>query len=761
MKKKWLIVATMLVLAIFAMAFAACNLLPGNSGSDDGGEKGGSDGDLQMKESYTEARARLEALTDVLIPALADADAEFEQLDGGGAEVYTVTIRGQVSFDDFNSFVRYFDGELASFQRSDGGENAPYPMMMYRGDNATVGVAWNDGEKALIISVMLGSSGSNQNKDHEHAGEWVVDREATCTVRGERHRVCTICGQTETEYYGGEGHQGEWSIVKAATCTDDGEKARTCTVCGEVEKDKIDATGHKLGDEWHTMKSVTCGVGDKYVVCETCGAHVHEANAADLTRNHQFDSNGVCRTCGEHRATEGLLYDATGDTVVVTGYEGSDTEVFIPSYYDGKRVTEIGENAFKDSGVTEVTLATGITKIGNAAFYGCNVLTKITIPTTIREVGVAALFNCFKLAELRYDGSYADYFAIKNLEGLTDTWSNDQTLYFKGEAVTGTVAIPEGVSVIPDGAFTWCHGILAVTMPESGVKSIGKKAFARCYTIATLTLSDTIEYIGEDAFFYCRELTTVELPAALKVLGDGAFDECTKLTSVHLGNAVTSIGNKAFYECIALKTINIPYGVVEIGRYAFYDCSALERLAIPATVTKIGDQAFLACGCNLQSLTVDEENPVYRSQGNCLIEKATQTVILGCNDSVIPRGILTIGDSAFLSCSKMTAITLPDSLTTIEERAFRNAFKLTSITIPSEVKEIKASAFSSCRELTAVTLPKGIESIGSFAFDCYKLKDIYYAGSQADWAEVNKDYNWDYGTSAYTIHCSDGDLVKE
>ena len=64
-------------------------------------------------------------------------------------------------------------------------------------------------------------------------------------------------------------------------------------------------------------------------------------------------------------------------------------------------------------------------------------------------------------------------------------------------------------------------------------------------------------------------------------------------------------------------------------------------------------------------------------------------------------------------------------------------------------------------ELTAVTLPKGIESIGSFAFDCYKLKDIYYAGSQADWAEVNKDYNWIYGTSAYTIHCSDGDLVKE
>ena len=482
MKKKLLVVAMVLVLALLAMAFTACGLISRDSadsgpGSDKSGNGGSSDDTVSMTDSYREARAQLQDLTDVVLPALADVDADLQIMDGNGAQGYIVTIRGAVSEATFETFVQFFDKAFADWERSDGDGEAPYPTMMYRGDNGIVGVAWNEDGRTLMVSVMLGQSGGNGRKDHEHEGEWIVDTAATCTARGTRHRVCTICGQTENGYYGGDGHQGDWTVTREPTCTDDGEQARVCTVCGESETKKIDRTGHKLGNDKHTLKSVTCGVGITYTLCETCGAYVYGVNPADASRHHSFDENGVCTTCGEHRATEGITYDTTGDTAIVTGYEGSETEIYIPSYYDGKRVTEIGENAFQNSNLAVVTIAEGVTKIGDWAFSSSTSLTALSIPATLTELSYSSFSYCYELRDVRYEGAIEGWLGLANLYSIMNVaGGGDYCLTIDGEKIQDTLWIPAGIKNVPSYAF-YRRNELTGLGTEEGLLTIGESAF--------------------------------------------------------------------------------------------------------------------------------------------------------------------------------------------------------------------------------------------------------------------------------------------
>ncbi|MDE6473532.1 MAG: leucine-rich repeat domain-containing protein [Clostridia bacterium] len=196
-----------------------------------------------------------------------------------------------------------------------------------------------------------------------------------------------------------------------------------------------------------------------------------------------------------------------------------------------------------------------------------------------------------------------------------------------------------------------------------------------------------------------------------------------------------------------MTNIEIPEEIEGIGDEAFGFCKELRSVSIPSSVTNIGERAFRGCD-NLTRITVDKENKKYFSEGNCIIEKETGTLIAGCNNSVIPNSATSIADYAFSDCRNMTAINIPDSVVSVGKWAFSNCYKLESVVIPSSVQfisesmfywcknlknvdiadgviGIEESAFRQCSDLANIKIPDSVTSIGKYAFDsCHCMTNI-------------------------------------
>lgn len=273
---------------------------------------------------------------------------------------------------------------------------------------------------------------------------------------------------------------------------------------------------------------------------------------------------------------------------------------------------------------------------------------------------------------------------------------NEATVTFRGTSYyeysneySGSVTIPSSV--------TYNGTIYSVT-------SIGVLAFYNCSGLTSVTIPNPVAEIGYSAFSGCRGLTSVTIPTSLKTIGERAFKDCQSLTSVAIPNSVTSIGDLAFYNCSALTSVSIGNSVSSIGNSAFYGCGGMT------------------------SIVVASGNTTYDSRGNCnaIIETASNTLIAGCCNTVIPGTVTTIGDDAFAYCSGLTRVTIPISVTTIGHDAFRYCKGLSSVTIPNSVTSIGDMAFLECSGLKSVTIHGSVTSIGDWAFrGCSGLTDVY------------------------------------
>ena len=171
----------------------------------------------------------------------------------------------------------------------------------------------------------------------------------------------------------------------------------------------------------------------------------------------------------------------------------------------------------------------------------------------------------------------------------------------------------------------------------------------------------------------------------------------------------------------------IPDGVKNMS-YAFYKCKGLKgNIVIPSSVNNL-DSAFQECA-NVSSIEIDEANEVYDSRDNCnaIIETSSNALIAGCNNSIIPNSVTTIGIKAFVDCDGLTNILIPNSVTTIGELAFVHCDGLTNITISNSVTTIDEWAFYDCKGLATITIPSSVTSIGKFAFyECTALDTVYF-----------------------------------
>ncbi len=249
-----------------------------------------------------------------------------------------------------------------------------------------------------------------------------------------------------------------------------------------------------------------------------------------------------------------------------------------------------------------------------------------------------------------------------------------------------------------------------------------------------------VSFKGTSYYDYSNEYTGgVVIPQSVTYNGtayditsieDDAFRNCG-ITSVTISEGITSIGKWAFAYCTRLTNIVFPSSVTSIGYSAFFSCGGLTSVTIPEGVTSIEYYAFSSCS-GLTSITVALGNTKYDSRDNCnaIIETATNTLIAGCKNTVIPNSITSFGEAAFNGCSGLTSITIPNSVTSIGAAAFASCTGLTSIVIPRSVTSIGERAFSSCRGLTSIEIPNSITSIERRVFsECSSLTDVVIPSS--------------------------------
>lgn len=204
-----------------------------------------------------------------------------------------------------------------------------------------------------------------------------------------------------------------------------------------------------------------------------------------------------------------------------------------------------------------------------------------------------------------------------------------------------------------------------------------------------------------------------------------SFYACTKITEMVIPNTVTNIGDNVFLSCENLESITLPDSLVSIGAYAFAKCLSLESIEIPDSVESIGSYLLYNCE-SMESIVVDSNNKFYDSRNNCnaIIEKATDTLIVGCSNTIIPDTVKHLGEGA-LASYRYDTIEIPDSVTSIGKYAFGYCSNLTSITIPPYVTSISEYAFSGCYNLQDINLPDSVSSIGRFAFgNCQSIESI-------------------------------------
>jgi hypothetical protein len=163
-----------------------------------------------------------------------------------------------------------------------------------------------------------------------------------------------------------------------------------------------------------------------------------------------------------------------------------------------------------------------------------------------------------------------------------------------------------------------------------------------------------------------------------------------------------------------LTTINIPNGVDYIGRNAFRGCTSLTSISFPKTIKSYDFLNPLANTPNLETIYVDPDNELYRSEGNSLIRNKDNILLSGTKNSIIPHGVTKIEWNAFEGCTGLTKINIPNSVTTIEWSAFTGCTSLTSIHIPISVTKISGGVFYGCSKLTiyaeALSQPEGWHS---------------------------------------------------
>lgn len=462
--------------------------------------------------------------------------------------------------------------------------------------------------------------------------------------------------------------------------------------------------------------------------------------------------------------TKGLTFSFSedGQTVSITGFDGSRSVVEIPETYGGAKVTSIAAGAFRgQTMITDVVIPEGVTYIGREAFAGCSALVRVKIPTSVTQVGANLFegtpYDSTLTGELVYINSIlyrcqSDAVTVSIRQGTTVIAEEA----FINRVNLAAIVVPDGVSYIGSNAFKNCSALSQIEIPKS-VRDIVANAFdgTKWYEdrkhgmiyindllyrvpaeiivqseqptgslsdkdaaemaksgVATQVIPNTNVIVKEDITTICTlafantPVQTVQLPSTLTTIRYGAFQNCTALKQITLPKSMTFIEGGAFQNCSALSSISVPQNVTYLGASAFSGCTSLTSATLPQTITRISSGLFENCS----SLTTVQASSALTSIGSRAFAETS-----ALSSFTFPQTLTAVGAESFTGSGIVTA-NLPQSVTYLGAGAFADCTKLVYAQVPAAIQAIRERTFRNCTELKNVSIPEGIRYIGAAAF---------------------------------------------
>ena len=413
----------------------------------------------------------------------------------------------------------------------------------------------------------------------------------------------------------------------------------------------------------------------------------------------------------------------------------------------GEGWTDISDNAFTNTGLTQITIPVSVTSIGATAFLGTKYLNNITVDSNNNYYssdisGVLFDKNKFNLIQYPIGNTITSYNipssvtsiganAFQGITYLNNITVDSNNNYYSSDIV-GVLFDKNKFKLIqyPIG-----NTITSYAMPLT-VTSIGANAFLGTTYLTSISIPSNVTNIGENAFqqsglttVYMRQLTINALNASalnasalnanISVGSDQIFYGATGVTIINydmlsvfvsmdnsikdidISGQLTSTSYVSDISTNYIKYVNIGATVTSIGGDAFQNATALTQVTIPSTVTEIGSNAFNGAS-KLTSIN-------------------------------IPDSVTTIGSNAFKDASKLTSITVPYEVNILNEGMFQSATSLSSVYFAldetsglSKITSIGTNAFKGASSLAQITIPATITSIGQNAFqDASGLNIVY------------------------------------
>ena len=429
--------------------------------------------------------------------------------------------------------------------------------------------------------------------------------------------------------------------------------------------------------------------------------------------------NLVCQYYCTKLMCEGDLWlpnDDSINAIAADGFYGITNLTDIKMF---DNIVRIGDYAFSETGLVDITLPNSVQTIGEGVFSYCSSLKKVTMTDSVVSMGE----YCFA-----YDPNLVEVKLSNNLTSL------------------------------PVRTFEYCELLERVNIP-SHLTSIGESAFYYCYKLQNVTLPNTLTEIGMWAFYYCESMTSIDIPVGVTVIEYDTFTFCSNLESVTLGDNVTSIGDGAFASCFKLKHINLSDSINNIGSSAFALCHELETINIPDSLTVLNSDVFRHCYA-LKNVTLPE--------GLLKIDYQAFVDCTSLTNIIIPDGVTYIGDNAFNGCESFTDIVIPNSVTSIGYQLFRECtnlqtvvlsenivsipqytfyecINLKEVSISSKLQRISKYAFAKCSSLESIVLPTTLSYVDNYVFEGCSNLTINYCGTQAQWNSMSKNSYWFVG----------------